>query len=425
MRLLEKIEQWFWIGLLFISLSFSNVRLVGIPDRVRKYTQAVEFDGVSWTLDAAWVKLEQNALGMPYYIEPPARKQEVKDYLQLTDEIMQLESKITLIYTDPKVADPANESKQLREQLLQLNHRQDFIAPIAESVLQEQVSTVLAEQGLTTGGQPIPPVLYHATPLPFALIVSPRNIIKQDANILLLPDLTVETQIAIEDDVDKGLNMSTLVVPVGGIGAYPTMVMRTTDLNWLTEVISHEWTHNYLNLRPLGLNYDASPELRTMNETTASIAGKEIGSLVLRQFYPELASMLPGENQDVGHRFYKPDPNEFPRPPFDFRAQMHETRVTVDQLLAAGKINEAEAYMKQRRQIFWDHGYAIRKLNQAYFAFYGAYADVPGGAAGEDPVGPAVRALRAKSASLSDFINRIAEMSSFAELQAAVRSTDQ
>jgi len=45
------------------------------------------------------------------------------------------------------------------------------------------------------------------------------------------------------------------------------------------------------------------------------------------------------------------------------------------------------------------NGYYIRKLNQAYFAFYGAYADVPGGPAGEDPVGPAVRALRSQSQS--------------------------
>ena len=99
---------------------------------------------------------------------------------------------------------------------------------------------------------------------------------------------------------------------------------------------------------------------------------------------------------------------------------MHLTRVTVDALLKDGKINDAETYMEQRRQVFVAHGYLIRKLNQAYFAFYGAYADVPGGAAGEDPVGPAVRALREKSASLADFLNRISWMTSFDQLQAAV-----
>jgi hypothetical protein len=99
---------------------------------------------------------------------------------------------------------------------------------------------------------------------------------------------------------------------------------------------------------------------------------------------------------------------------------MHTTRVHVDELLAAGKVKEAETYMEQRRQVFWDNGYAIRKLNQAYFAFYGAYADVPGGAAGEDPVGPAVRTLRSRSSSLLAFLETIAQMSSFRQLQDAL-----
>jgi hypothetical protein len=107
--------------------------------------------------------------------------------------------------------------------------------------------------------------------------------------------------------------------------------------------------------------------------------------------------------------------------PFDFRAEMHETRVTADQLLAEGKIEEAESYMEQRRQIFWENGYLLRKLNQAYFAFHGAYADVPGGAAGEDPVGPAVRALREQSDSLADFINTISWMTSFEQLKQAIQ----
>jgi hypothetical protein len=110
------------------------------------------------------------------------------------------------------------------------------------------------------------------------------------------------------------------------------------------------------------------------------------------------------------------------KPPFDFRAEMHTTRVTADALLAQGKIDEAEAYMEQRRQVFWNNGYLIRKLNQAYFAFHGAYADVPGGAAGEDPVGPAVRALRAESPSLAAFVNRISWMTSFQQLQEAIKS---
>jgi hypothetical protein len=76
--------------------------------------------------------------------------------------------------------------------------------------------------------------------------------------------------------------------------------------------------------------------------------------------------------------------------------------------------------METRRKIFWENGYQIRKLNQAYFAFFGAYNDAPGGSgeAGKDPVGPAVQELRKRSASLADFLNRISWVTSFEGLQA-------
>ncbi|MFT3895382.1 MAG: hypothetical protein QM730_27465 [Anaerolineales bacterium] len=212
-----------------------------------------------------------------------------------------------------------------------------------------------------------------------------------------------------------------MVVGIGGVGVYPTMVMETTDLRWTLDTIAHEWTHNYLNLRPLGVNYSTTPELRTMNETTASIAGNEVGDYVVKKYYPELL----GSSRSRGLISFNPSPLpsyglDDPSA-FDFRAEMHTTRVTADTLLAEDKIEEAESYMEQRRQVFWNNGYLIRKLNQAYFAFNGAYADVPGGAAGEDPVGPAVRALREQSNSLADFINTIAWMTSFDELQQAIK----
>jgi hypothetical protein len=102
---------------------------------------------------------------------------------------------------------------------------------------------------------------------------------------------------------------------------------------------------------------------------------------------------------------------------------MHETRLEVDQMLAEGEIEQAEAYMEERRQLFWENGYRhLRKLNQAYFAFHGAYADEPGGASGkaENPVGEAVRKLRAQSGSLEQFLKQIAWIDTFEELLIAV-----
>ena len=98
---------------------------------------------------------------------------------------------------------------------------------------------------------------------------------------------------------------------------------------------------------------------------------------------------------------------------------MRETRMRADELLAADKIEEAEAYMEDRRSIFVKNGYGIRRLNQAYFAFHGAYNAEPGGSpeAGKDPIGPAVQALRQNSASLGDFVRKVAIVQTLDDVQ--------
>jgi len=247
-----------------------------------------------------------------------------------------------------------------------------------------------------------------------ALIVSPRAVILQNSNISIQPEMTIEDQVALEDTVAEGLDVSTLIVPIGGIGLYPTMVTQTSNINWLAEVVAHEWSHNFFNLRPLGIGYLATPELRTMNETAASIFGKEIGARLIEKYYPAFVPPPPEPESPQDAPREEPAPPE--EPVFDFRAEMRETRVVADELLAAGEVEKAELYMELRRRFFWDNGYRFRKLNQAYFAFYGAYADQPGGAAGDDPVAAAVRDLRERSASLAEFINTMSWLFSFEDL---------
>ena len=401
--------------LMMLLLTGSTLLITDPKDHVHAITRPVEFDYFSWTMEALGVKLTQAALDTPFYFPKGIRQQIVADYMQTIEQILVAEHQLNIVYTDPTISNPEATSVELRAGLESLYSQQKSLAPVAEAVLQEQISIILVELGLTVGGQPIPPVLFHISPLPYHLVVSPRERIQQDAAISIHPDIHLDAQVALEAEVDSRLNVSSLVVPIGGIGSYPTMVMRTTSLDWLADTIAHEWIHNWLNLRPLGMNYSSSPELRTMNETTASIAGHEIARMVLLEYYPELVAQA--EIIPISWMPEVYDPGDVP---FDFRAAMHLTRIRVDELLAQGMIEEAEAYMEERRQYLWERGYTIRKLNQAYFAFYGAYADVPGGAAGEDPVGPAVRQLRVQSNSLHEFLDRIAQMTTYHELQAMI-----
>lgn len=405
----------FILFILAIIAGYSNPSITDGMEKVRAYTRQIEFDYFSWMGNAALIKLRSASIGAPELFEQTSQKQIVKEYFQLTQQIFEKEYQLEQIYANAEVLDKELASESLRAELVKIYARQKELAPFAEAIVQEQVSQVLAEVGLTTVGQPMPNVWYHSTPLPMALIISPRDHIEQIANISIKADLKLDQVSALEDRVDRGLDVSSLVVNIGGVGVYPTMVMQSTDMNWILSTVAHEWIHNYLTLRPLGMLYGETPQLRSMNETTASIAGNEIGRLVIERFYPEL---VPAEAPSPSVDSASNDSAEPAR--FDFRAEMHQTRVVTDALLAAGKIDEAEAYMNARRIVFVKQGYLIRKLNQAYFAFHGAYADSPGGAAGEDPVGPAVRALREQSDSLADFVNTISWMTNFEQLQKAV-----
>jgi hypothetical protein len=415
-----QVKRWtkifFMVVLFSFLLAFSNFPPGDELQRIRAFSREWEFDFVGWTLEAIGKKLSQSALAATETSSPGEQTRLVLDYIDLIARLDQLERHLNDIYADPEVIDPEIASALVRQQLDELEAERDRLGPVAESILQAQISEVVAELGLTVGGQPVPPVLYHSTPLPTALIVSPRHEIKQEHNISLEPDISVDERTILEDSVDEALDVSSLIVNVGGIGVYPTMVLETSNLNFLVEVVAHEWIHNFLSLRPLGLNYFSSPELRTMNETAAAIAGKEIGLAVVARFYPELLPPPPPPEVET-------EPGEPPPPPaFDFREEMRITRETADQMLADGDIEGAEEYMEARRQVFWDQGYRLRKLNQAYFAFHGAYADQPGGAAGEDPVGEAVRRLFDESPSLSAFLKRIAWMTSFEDLLQSVGS---
>jgi hypothetical protein len=370
-----------------------------------------QFDLASWWVSAALAKLAYALLPIHERMTDDAQADFVRAYMRELAEFNRLVGEIEAIYAAPDVRDPDGASVGLRAQRDALRASLDARQAIVEGILEDQVQSILREEGFAIGGQVMPPVRFRFTQLPSLLIVSRRDKIERIASRELETGLTLEEQVRLEALVDRRFNVSSLITPIGGLGTYPTMLPETTALRWVLGVIAHEWVHNYLlfTLSPVGLNFLSSAEARTINETAAVIVEREVRERVAQRYYPELYAALMSDVR----------PGTAPDATFDFRAEMRKTRIRVDELLAEGKIEEAEAYMEARRVLFVKHGYLIRKLNQAYFAFHGAYNADPDGApaAGRDPVGPAVQALRARSRSLGDFLRQIATVRDFADLQ--------
>jgi len=371
------------------------------------------FDFLVWETNAILAKAESVLTGGHSYLDRQTRKQVVLDYLDLIRSAQQLEGQISRVYVNPEITDPEMASRDLQLELAQKRRALQQLQPIAEAIIQDQVEIILVEEEFDLLGHAWPPVMMHMTPLPSLLVVSRRDRIDRIHAFSLEHGLSTPAMEAIETAVLDRLDRSALVVPIGGMGTYPAMIMEGANVNWLVEVTAHEWSHHWLGLQPLGFNY-GDPRLRVINETVASLVDREIADLVIARYYPEF--MLPPPVAEPPPAPATESDVVAAPPPFDFRVEMEETRIVVDELLAEGKIEQAEAYMEARRRFFVANGYNIRKLNQAYFAFYGAYAAEPG-ATGTDPIGPMLRQIRASSPTLRAFMERVAPISRFEDLE--------
>ena len=408
--------QRFKILLLFvvmaILLTSSNILFDGSLSSLSNLTRWNEFNYISWVASALVDKISNASLGLEHFIDDGKQAEIVLIYLNQIGRVEALENQLEELKFNPNQTESMAEQQLVLTKLREETSRMHSYGRVAESILQNQTERTLVEMGFGVGGQILPPLLFKVTDLPLNLILSPRDQIRNLRSISLKPGMDALEKDRLEDEIFENFDLSALVEPVGGVGAYPTMVMRSRGINWLTEVIAHEWFHNYLSFYPLGIRYFSNDPIRTINETTANLAGKEVGRRVMVQYYPAYVSLFYLQGRDPATVLW-----EGREVTFNYRKQMRETRLVVDYLLSLGRVEQAENYMRERRELFWQNSYRIRKINQAYFAFYGSYNDTPGGgAAGDDPIGPAVQELRQMAAGLKRFIDEIKQVTSFEEL---------
>lgn len=391
-----------------------------LKPRLNHMTAAQAFNFARWELEALGNKVAVGLLAPQRFMTEEQRAQFVLEYLDDVRAAYRLADDIERAYVDPEIDDPATATAAQQAELAAVRAKMTRTAPIAEAILGEQVSSVLNAGGFGALQQILPPVSGAFTPLPLVLVISPRDRIESVYQAQLVAGLTAAEQEALEARVAAEFpDYSAYITEIGGLAVYPAMLLESSSVDWIADVIAHEWTHHYLLFHPLGLYYDRSGETRTINETTASLVGEWAGQEVILRYYAPLLAREKSLPNPLYQEAAEPQNDSEPQR-FDFRAEMHHTRVMVDQMLAEGRINEAEWYMEFQRRYFVANGYSLRKLNQAYFAFHGAYAASPGGAAGKDPIGPAVRALWAISPTPRDFVHTVAPFTTLAELNAAL-----
>lgn len=363
------------------------------------------FDLLGWEAEAIAAKLRallnQPAYGLAYTEAVSL----VRQYLERAQQIREIEKEINRSFAENQhKATP--EVKQRQAQIAALRAQQQQKRPVVEQIIEGQIAHELQQEGLEWADIALPPVQFTFVEPPRKLIVSPRDKITTMYSEMLDAQMSIDQIEQSEAAYRQQYNVSAYITNIGGLGAFPTMVIDRAGLSWILSTVAHEWCHNYLTLFPLGLNYLTSADLTTINETVAEIVGNEIGDRALRTFYPD--QVPPPTPQEPPAQSAPNAPT-----PFDFDQEMRETRLRVDGLLAARQVEAAERYMEVRRQFFVAHGYPLRVLNQAYFAFHGSYGT---SAASTSPIGPKLEELRTLTPNLHTFLQVVRGITSAEEL---------
>lgn len=394
------------VSLLMLLLRGDAFTLNPVQEASYRYT----FDLIGWHLSnsmSKWTHLAFRAI--------PGRAISDTEKFALVDEYFtlgragnDLENRINVVASEESPTAP--EARRLQAELDMAHRIRRDIRNDVEETLESELSSAIRGEGMGLLGEVVfPPVDIRLIETPKALIISPRDRIERRDSILLDPHISVESREEVEADLLKDEDVSALVLDIGGVATYPASVYNGADLDATLSIMAHEWLHHYLFLRPLGQRMFDSPDMIVLNETVADLGGRELGGGASKRIRSRMSQVIP---VGLGSTTEIEDAGATRTADFDFGREMRETRLTVDALLARDEIEIAEAYMETRRKLFVANGHPIRKLNQAYFAFNGAYAESP---ASVNPIGGQVRRLRELSPDLGTFMSLVSGVSDYAE----------
>ena len=384
------------------------------PSEIRRLAGPYAQDLVRWELTHAldkWVHLASVVL-LRRSIGEDDQRANVAEFFALAGELREVDAEL-----DRALA-AAGEGPRAPEAIAadaeRLGARRAEIRATVEETLESTISDVVDELGIIRRVGPLrwPPVDFTFERQALVLVRSPLDAIIRLDDVLLEPSVSLLDQIGLEEGVEATSDeISAIVVRLGGLATYPAQVIPAASLHTTLELASHEWMHHWLFFRPLGRRWAAGGELQSINETVANIAAEEIGDLALERLTGEAFEREPWSPRE---RRAEPPAGEF-----DFDREMRVTRLRLDELLADGEVKEAEAYLEERRLAFVANGHQLRKLNNAWFAFHGTYADSP---AAVSPIEAQLRAVRAEAAGLGAFLDRVSAIAEVGELEAMARA---
>ena len=333
------------------------------------------------------------------------RIQILEKYLETVNKLAREETRLKILESTVKSQYLSTQQQLIQDQIDEITYLKQLRESYrgrAEETVEATISLVAHQQDLGLfKGLLFPPTDFHFDHPPHILIISPRNKIELKRSKLITSTVTDILKSEIESRVEKDGTNSALVDSLAGLGTYPAFVTDQNGLNNLMRTAAHEWLHNYWFFKPLGRNMWDSSQMYTLNETAADIAGNEIGQQAFELIHGKSDKYVSPHNDERESQTH-------------LRSILRETRNKVDIMLENGQIEQAEKYMREQRWKIRLGGYNIRKLNQAYYAFRGKYADGP---ASVSPIGEELKEYRSYFSNTGAFVKSIGRIRTYEHFQ--------
>ena len=326
----------------------------------------------------------------------------INEYLEVTrklikEEKLQETESQSLVYRG-KSKSYSNRGYQIQE----LEDRKKTLQGRAEEAVEAVISDVLRKQGLGFKANILlPPTDFRFETPPLILVTSPRNKITLKESKLVKNVIDPNIRDHIEKKIEEDNITSALVDDLAGLGTYPAFVSDKYDLRQVVRTAAHEWLHNYWIFHSFGRNMWDSPEMYTLNETAADLAGNELGDRAFLRLGGTIQN-----NSSIYSSLEVSHPH--------LTRILRETRQTVESLLIQGEIEEAEKLMRESQWTLKLGGYSIRKINQAYFAFRGNYAESP---ASTSQIGAELKEYRSLFNSTGEFVKSLSKIKSYEQFK--------
>ena len=109
------------------------------------------FDFIAW-MGEGWIeKASQIAAPAENFLTDEQRSQLVLTFAQKMNDWLDLEWQVRRAYADASIEDPETKTQDLRTQRDSLRAEIEQLRPTAEAILQQQIASVLVDEGLAVG----------------------------------------------------------------------------------------------------------------------------------------------------------------------------------------------------------------------------------------------------------------------------------